>query len=356
MPAGNEELRGHLKHLILNQPTATNSSIAEQAGCSFKAVSTVRRKLSSSNSLKDSPRSGRPRLLKGARLKAALALVKGERLTSSHTIAERLKSSEIAVVSSRTMRRHLGQNKMVYGKARKGIQLDEKQKVKRVAFAQHHVQHKTDWKSVMFTDSKIFLKDRLGSRFWYEKGSQPVVQLPLHSIKVHVYFGVTYYGPTKPIFVTCYGSQVSDFTDPKTDQPSKGVNSEEYRSYVLPHMLAEGDRLFKDSPYSNSWVFQQDRASIHTSKASKDYLNAAHPGRWIKDWPSKAADLSWIENTWAWAERKLDEKRPSISTAGELQAAVTDILATLPIGHCTNYARSISRRMERVIEAQGNMI
>ena len=120
-------------------------------------------------------------------LQQTIDLIKRERHTSSKHAAQVLGSKGIAEVAPSTLRRHLHKNKMAYGHAKKGLQLTALQKRKRVSFAKHHIQENADWSKVMFTDSKIFCSDKVGSRVWYQKGSQPSACLPKHTIKVHAY-------------------------------------------------------------------------------------------------------------------------------------------------------------------------
>ena len=81
------------------------------------------------------------------------------------------------------------------------LPLSEKQMNAKAKFAQHHIASKTDFKRVMSTDSKMFELHKEGVKHWYESGSRPTAPRVKHSPKVHVYLGVTWYGPTEPIFV-----------------------------------------------------------------------------------------------------------------------------------------------------------
>ena len=76
----------------------------------------------------------------------------------------------------------------------------------------------------------------------------------------------------------------------------------------------------------------------------------------ITDWPANSPDLSWIENTWAWAKDKLHRKRASLRTASDLKTAVAEILQSLPIDICRSYVNSMRRRMEKVIKSNGGTI
>ena len=209
----------------------------------------------------------------------------------------------------------------------------------------------------MSTDSKIFCLHKTGAKLWYPKRKRPVQHLPKNTPKVHVYYCVTWHGPTQPIFVTCGGSQQSPINDAPTGQPMKGVGAKDYVQNVLYPLLDAGKRLFKgDRLYSSSWIYQQDGAPAHISKETKDILNVVTEDRWITDWPANSPDVSWIENTWAWAEGKLHRKRASPRTAHDSKTAVAEILQSLPIDICCNYVSSMGRRIEKVIKCNGGTI
>lgn len=355
MPTTDEPKRGHIKHLLLNEPTTSLNEIAKQAGCSWKTVKRVKSKMDLGLSLRDAPRSGRPAALKGQDLELAMQELQSEHMSSSKEMCSLLRDKGIADLAPRTMRRYMRKNGMTYGTAKKGLLLSDAQKIKRVEFARKHLSLKTDWKQVMLTDSKIFCLHKAGDRMWYVRGERPYVSLPKNTTKVHVYYGVTWYGPTKPIFVTCSGSQNSQFNNAKGQQMS-GVGAKEYVQDVLIDLISEGDRLFKDDRhYSKNWIFQQDGAPAHTSKEAKQVLNALKPESWMQ-WPPNSPDLSWIEQTWAWADNKLQRKRESLRNANDLKEAVSEILLSLPQKHCRNYIQSMQSKLQRIVRRSGETV
>ena len=56
---------------------------------------------------------------------------------------------------------------MQYGTAKKGLLLSAKQRTTRVAFARRNSDR--DWRSVMFTDSKIFCLHKTRAKLWFPK-------------------------------------------------------------------------------------------------------------------------------------------------------------------------------------------
>ena len=150
-----------------------------------------------------------------------------------------------------------------------------------------------------------------------------------------MYLGVTYFGATKPLFVSG-GAQQSNFTN-ASDHALKGVGSLEYNEDILPHLIIQGNEIFISRLYQNKWILQQDNAPSYTASMNRAILNHRLPGRWCEDsedWPPHSLDLSWIENGWAWADRKLNAVREQIKNDSDpvarLRKEITDVLGRLP--------------------------
>ena len=74
---------------------------------------------------------------------------------------------------------------MRYGTAKKGA----KQRAARNNFARRN--GNCDWRSVIFTDSKIFCLHMTGAKLWYPKRRRPVKHLPKNTPTFHVHYGGT---------------------------------------------------------------------------------------------------------------------------------------------------------------------
>ena len=276
---------------------------------------------------------------------------------SSRTVSEQLASEGLPVVHASTVCRAYRREGVKYGRAKRGFVISERKRLARLAFATTHGGGKTDFRAVMFTDSKIFVLDKAGGKIWYVGGERPTSALPKSSLKVHVYYGVTVFGPTEPVFVTGGGSQKSKVVNPKTKVLLRGVGALEYSKEVLPGLIEDGDRLFsRKRAYAKNWVIQQDNAPAHTAKMSKAVLEDRMKGRRVQDWPPSSPELSWIENVWAWADARVRAVRGSIRTVQKFRGAIEKVFRELPLEHCQNYVAGMQKRLSLVHEKDGRAI
>lgn len=97
------------------------------------------------------------------------------------------------------------------------------------------------------------------------------------------------------------------------------------------------------------WIFQQDNASVHTSKIVQEYL--AERKASILPWPALSPDLSPIENLWGIVSRRVYLRNYQTveelweGVQAEWNAVSPDLLASL--------YDSMPRRCEAVLKAHG---
>lgn len=341
-------------------PLASQRQLAKLANTNQSAVKRVLKKLKDGQPLQDAPKSGRPPRLTPELMQVVEDAATGSLTSSSSSIARQLLQSHGIRVASSTIHRCLKIRGLKFGSAKKVPILTEPQKRARIAFAEKHLKQTTDFRGVMFTDSKMFCLNKDDLKCWCKPGSQPCIEQAKYSLKSHVYLGVTYLGSTKPIFVTS-SSQKSSFQDAKGNL-QKGVGADEYNQNVLPALISDANDLFAHSRFASSWTFQQDNAPCHTAVMNKEFLNQNLPDRWIKDWPPNSPDLSWIENVWSWADRKLDAVREEIKALEpdarlpRFKSEITRVIAELPVDMCQRYVRAISKNLAKVKNLKGQNI
>ena len=284
------------------------------------------------------------------------ALLEQHPLWTTVSIAAQLKTEfPTNSVSPRTVARWLQEMGYSYQAPKRQPLLKPDHIAKRLKFALAHI--KTDWRRFMFSDSKYFYcyppRKATGSKRWCKEPA--VLQQPKNNPAVHVYIGVTWYGPTELIVVTGTSDLHKVFTN-CNGQVYRGVCAEEYQHIVVKKLAADGKQLFKGSRlYAKNWVLQQDGASVHTAKGTKEEIAQHVPGGVLEDWPPNSPDLNWTENIWAWMEQRLRE-RPQCTTVGELHTALKEIWEDMQENHrqmFKNCADSMRGRLRKVIAAKG---
>lgn len=345
-------------------PKASLRSIGKKVGVHDRTVKLWINRYKDSERVDDLQRPGRNNILSAnqlAELKQYAVQNVKTAATSCWRLSKHVKEKHGVQVSARTIRRVLGATHWDYGPGLKAPLLKPFHKRKRMLWAGHHLKARTRFAKWMFTDSKIFLLEKIGGikglRFWAPRGDRPLCEVSQSNLGVHVYMGLTKTGLTRPIFVTGAGGKLSDFINPRTGQLHKGVCTQEYVQQVLPALKAQGDLKFGCAGrWSSEWVFQQDNAPCHAANATKAALQQLLPGRAVCDWPPKSPDLSPIENVWAWMENKLQTSGQSFNSVAELQAGIIDVAKSAPMSLCANLVKSVPDRLQTVIDRDGAYI
>ena len=97
--------------------------------------------------------------------------------------------------------------------------------------------------------------------------------------------------------------------------------------------------------------FLQDGAPCHKAKVVME-MRAAEQVSLI-DWPGNSPDLNPIKNAWSFMKEKFRKK--SFKNMEELKTAITELLVTgMPLQYCKTLARSMSHRLQAVVNANGH--
>lgn len=168
----------------------------------------------------------------------------------------------------------------------------------RVKFAKDNHNLGSDWDQVIFSDEKKFSLD--GPDGWRYYVSDERKSLPKRQGGgggVMVWAGFSAVGKTEIAFLN--GRQ----------------NSECYiktrHEYLLPFIAANHDE---------GYIYQQDNASIYTSKRTKDWMDGVNLA--LMDWPALSPDSNPMENLWAMMVREIYKDFKVYDNVSELKLAI----------------------------------
>lgn len=273
-------------------------------------------------------------------------------MQSSARISAAVGQAEGVQVSARSVRRCLVKEGYRYCQPKKMLKLTPKQVATRLRWCKEN--NRTSWGGVMFTDSKIFLREPTTSAFsWQPKGSRSGRPVPSWSDKLHVYGGVTKYGKTKLYFVTGTSGQKSTFINPTTGKPYAGVCANEFMQ-VAGQLAADAKKIFMQTRFAHSWTFQLDNARCHSTAEVKGLLKELSP-KVMEFWPPNSPDLSWIENVWGWMQRDI-VKLPQARDLEMFKRQLLQVWDSISVDMLQRYVEGMPHRVEDCIAAAGQQI
>ncbi len=125
------------------------------------------------------------------------------------------------------------------------------------------------------------------------------------------------------------------------------INSDVYINVLQDNLAQSVENIFGDR--ETFYVFQQDNAPAHTSRATRAWLEENDV--MVMNWAPYSPDLNVIENVWGWLLTKLRADPPQ--TLGELHRRVMQLWSQLPPDYMENLYNSLPRRVESVLERRG---
>ena len=210
-------------------------------------------------------------------------------------------------------------------KASKSPNLTQTQKVNRVKWCKENME--TDWSRVIFSDESYFQAYTNYLKIWAK--TRPSASIPKFPSKVMIWDAISLRG-LHPLKVT------------------RGhVNSESYQQ-ILHECLITSARVL----YPDGFIFQQDNATPHTSRSTKEFLKEQKVE--VLPWPANSPDLNPIENLWAIMKKSVEKQDPR-DTKG-MERAVTLVWNNMSHEVLESLVNSMPKRISLCIAAQGEKI
>ncbi len=295
------------------------------------------KKLKKSGSIKDLPRSGRPRKLSPRKRRQLGSLVSKNKFSTCAELANSLNKTHTNLnISKRAVLREL-HNIQYVCKIPKSIPLlTDLHKQRRVEFAMKY--QGQNWNQVVFSDETTFQMFQNTQKVFYKAGTQPP-QKPMvkHPYKVHAWGAFSAKGQVGFLLFT-------------------GIMDGAFYREIL------NENLFENAKYvmGRRWVFQQDNDPKHTARETKKLLSEKCPS--LLDWPSNSPDLNPIENLWSILKRRVEREVNKLVV--EKKSITVDIFIDVIKKEweeiepeiLLNLVRSMPKRLEQIIEGNGNKL
>ena len=223
---------------------------------------------------------------------------------------------------------------------------DEKKRLDKGKRILHKLRLNRDLNKTFFTDEKIFKlqapNNKQNDRVYgvnlsdiREKGHSEKSKFPS---TVMVSAGISKLGKTSIHFVT----------------PGAKINSAYYCNEVLSQLLPEMERLS-----NGDYIFQQDGARSHTSKATLAYLEE-HCCQFLKPdlWPPNSPDLNPCDYAiWGTLEARIwNHNRFNIKTIEDLKERIVEEWDALPQEMIDKSIDSFRKRVRMLIQQNGGHI
>lgn len=309
-------------------------NIAETVNCSHQAVFNIIKKKKLYQSVRDKPKSGRPRKTSPADDRQIRKFVLKNRFSTAKEVKNNVDLP--SNVSLRLIQRRLVDFDLKCYRAAKKPMISRINKKKRERFAQLHADwNHLDWKSVAFSDESRFNligndSQHLVRRFPNERYSPNCLRKTSQhgGGSVMVWGVVTFKGPGPLVFL---------------DQT---LNGQKYLD-ILKHTYIP----YWKSDLPSCTVFQHDNAPPHRCKAVQQFLTDNNIA--TLPWPPQSPDLNVIENCWNYVKKQLRNYKAAISKP-ELKKQILEIWRNIPTSFVQALISSMPRRMAAVKQFRGN--
>lgn len=267
--------------------------------------------------------------------------IKSGRFDTGKEVQRQLNNDGISVSHS-TVNREMRRRGMIPVVKRKLPLLTDIHKKKRLDFAKKYRNWTVDdWSKVIFSDeSKVCRDGSDGRRYvWKDRGQQIEGNERLT-------YGRRQFGGGSVMIWSCMGAHGVGLAV----RLYGSVTSELYIQVMQEDLLNSVEKCVGDEEH---WIFQQDNATIHKSRATKEWF-ASNNVNLLDDWPPNSPDLNPIEHMWSQVKKIVYRKDPfeSLDCLWECFCQEWNNTTT---ESCQTLIKSMPDRIKSVLKSKGGV-
>lgn len=277
-------------------------------------------------------KSGRPNKLKESDSRRIIDTVAVLQARNIKVTAKKVIDATKLNISVSLMRKELIRLGLKYLPLSRKIVLNQSHVTGRLEFCKYYFENQVDFKKIIFTDEKKFKYDGPDNQqCWQFPGNRvPNNRRRQGGLGIMMLGMIGFDGLFQLIEV------------------NGGQNSEKYREMLESKVLGT-----LNARYGQEYVFQQDNASIHVSKAMKQFFIDKNID--LLPWPARSPDLNIIENVWAELCRYIYDGKP-INSLLELRNRIQEASVHINTEYIQKLYASFNTRVSDCLKAGGNII
>lgn len=314
----------------------SQSYVANQLNVNQSTIHRLWRRLQTSGSTNDRPRSGRPRETTARQDRYIRVKHLRNRFRTAVETALETPGRHNNRIHPKTVRNRLREHGIKPYRPYKGMPLTEPRRAVRRDWLDRHRPHqfpRRQWQHVLFSDESRFSLFRAdGRKRVYRRKNERYADACV--LERDRYGGGS---------IMVWGAIAHGFKSPLVEIEGS-MTAIKYRDEVLTPYVIPITR-------QNAFTFQQDNARPHKARVCVDYL--AQNAVPVLDWPPYSPDLSPIEHLWDELDRRIRQRANVPVTKRALSQALREEWDNIPMATVNKLVRSMTNRIRDAIVARG---
>lgn len=314
-------------------------TISNKTGYGKTTIHNIIIKFREKNTISVAPRSGRPKKLTERDVRHLKAVVTKNRRKSSEQLQENFNECTGNEVSKNTLKRTLYEMGYHSRTALRKPNISEKNRIVRLNWTRERQSWTiNNWKKVVWSDESRFTLFR-------NDGKIHVWRLPKEKYDINCLVPTVKHGGGGVMMWGCFSWYG---LGPLTRIDGR-INSNRYIEEIIGYHLVPFVEEFEEE--NGEYLFQQDNAPIHTSIATRNFMQQTEIP--LLPWPGQSPDLNPIEHLWDELERRIRAKKENPKNLRELEMFLQECWSQIESEVYQKLVNSMENRVKAVIKSRG---